>query len=1363
MIGAKHMDPVLGVDIHITMIPTPGGPIPTPLPYPFIGMVFDPMDLVPIIGATVWVNGMPAGVAGTGAKNLPPHIPMGGPFGPPPPGNEGEIFMGSATVLCDGEPFSYTALPVISCSSVGSPAPPRMKKGGAKSLMLPTSLVLSVPMGMPVLVGGPPTISLMGMAMKFGMAALGKLGKKFRKMQKNSDFWKNISKKLNKKADDIMGEAGALRNKVRKGICFVTGHPVDIPTGKVFTDQIDFELPGPIPLVWERTWYSTSRHEGPLGHGWHHAYDSALILHEEEGYLMLRQSDGRLTVFPTLEPGERTYNRQDKLTLSRDEEGYCLQNEKYYYHRFEESGREWSLREIHNSSGHNIRFERDEWGALTRIIDSGDRHLIVETDAYNRITAILGPHPEKEGDTFPLIRYAYSEEGDLVQTRDALGHEASYRYENHLLVQETDRNGLSFYFEYDGYDHNARCVRTWGDDGIYDHKLTYAGGITFVENSLGHTTAYHHNGALVTKEVDPKGAEKHYEYNEHFETLAEIDALGRRTDYTYDEYGNRVMTNFPDSTLLQLQYDQHKLVNATDQNGGHWSWFYDDRDRLVLRQDCMGQTTSYGYSDQGDLTAVVDAEGAVTRLAYDNSHNLLQLTSPDNGTSRWKYDRLGRNRVSIDPKGNVQRRHFDLQGNVIQVDEPDGNHRYLDYDPEGNVIRSRDRHHDVGFSYQGMSRLRSRKENGTEVSFLYDTEEQLIGIRNEQNHLYRFDLDENGQVEIESGFDEVKRYYQRDELGRVTSVVRASGIETRYEYDKMDRVVEVQHVEDNRIVEVETYAYRPDGELLEATNAHSQVKFERDALGRVVKEWEGEHWIESTFDRRSMRTGLKSRLGADLNFQRNQMGDVKRVIAQLEQGPWEARFQHDLLGLETRRSFTGGVFSQWERDQLGRPMEQQVFTAGANRKAAKTRRYRWDVNDRLQALQIDEMEATRFGHDDFGNLAWAQYGSGDYEYRLPDEVGNLFKKQDRRDRKYGPAGQLLEAEGTRYHYDPEGNLISKVQPDGDTWYYRWYASGMMKSVERPDGQLVEFTYDPLGRRLSKAFAGRSTRWIWDGNVPLHEWQEEAGSSEPVVAMSQSDDLGIHFFEKGEDEGRDFLDLDLGGDSAAAVPQPADSPAWQSPTAQVVTWLFEPESFAPLAKIVDGKAFSIITDHLGTPVAMYDEAGHTAWAAETSIYGELRELQGPREACPFRYPGQYEDVETGLYYNRFRYYDPEGGQYVSQDPIGLAGNNPTLYGYTSDVNFEIDPSGLTCYYNKPKKKVNTGNVGDRFRSPTSHPDDFVKKGKNYTNTNTGEIWQRSHTQHSGGLEWKVGRKKGVEPRKSSKVTLTDDGTIIKFDP
>ena len=76
-----------------------------------------------------------------------------------------------------------------------------------------------------------------------------------------------------------------------------------------------------------------------------------------------------------------------------------------------------------------------------------------------------------------------------------------------------------------------------------------------------------------------------------------------------------------------------------------------------------------------------------------------------------------------------------------------------------------------------------------------------------------------------------------------------------------------------------------------------------------------------------------------------------------------------------------------------------------------------------------------------------------------------------------------------------------------------------------------------------------------------------------------------------------------------------------------------------------------------------------------VYGEVKECHGDRTLVPFRYQGQYEDSETCLYYNRFRYYAPRQGNYISQDPIRLAGNNPTLYGYVLDVNTELDTIGL----------------------------------------------------------------------------------------
>jgi RHS repeat-associated protein len=123
-------------------------------------------------------------------------------------------------------------------------------------------------------------------------------------------------------------------------------------------------------------------------------------------------------------------------------------------------------------------------------------------------------------------------------------------------------------------------------------------------------------------------------------------------------------------------------------------------------------------------------------------------------------------------------------------------------------------------------------------------------------------------------------------------------------------------------------------------------------------------------------------------------------------------------------------------------------------------------------------------------------------------------------------------------------------------------------------------------------------------------------------------------------------------------------------------VFEEGTFKPAAKLTEDKKYSIITDYLGTPAQMYDEKGKLTWDMDLDIYGKVRTFAGRSlSECPFRYQGQYEDSETGLYYNRFRYYDPDSGNYLSQDPIGLVGNNPTLYAYVHDPNSWLDVWGL----------------------------------------------------------------------------------------
>ena len=111
--AAKQGDTVTATDTHIIMIPTPGGPVPTPLPHPFNGIINGNLS------SNVFIQGMPAATVGSTAQNTPPHIPQGGSFQVPPT-NQGTILMGSATVLINNKPAARNGDTVQTCND---PAP----------------------------------------------------------------------------------------------------------------------------------------------------------------------------------------------------------------------------------------------------------------------------------------------------------------------------------------------------------------------------------------------------------------------------------------------------------------------------------------------------------------------------------------------------------------------------------------------------------------------------------------------------------------------------------------------------------------------------------------------------------------------------------------------------------------------------------------------------------------------------------------------------------------------------------------------------------------------------------------------------------------------------------------------------------------------------------------------------------------------------------------------------------------------------------------------------------------------------------------------------------------------------------------
>jgi RHS repeat-associated protein len=1277
--AGKQMDPVLGIDVHMVIFPPV--PAPVPLPHPYIGMLFKPKDFVSIaintfkkdivdtassfasdnlgdagksaannavlkdtvFSVVMAVSGMsasvkfggfiPRAVAGTPSKNIP-HFPMGPAFHPAfmvaIKKNHGKAFLGSLFVAADGDPMVGMFHLHYDCWDIGIIDLFKTMRAGNKKdpeasgpqleLVVPSGTVMAIPWGRPVLVNSIPTpFNPLGLVNKLFKGALGKL--------------KAAAKKSTQKAlDKLTGKVPCnILTKVSKMAGTGQSHPVDVSGGFFYTDNEDFALPGPIPLVWERTWYNNSTYQGPLGHGWHHSYDMALGFDKETNSAILRLADGRAATFDIpVNVSEPTYCRKEKMHLHLHEDGfYYITDADNLVYRFTEKiftkagtiEEQQKISSIANHNGFAIRFEYNRHGSLEKIIDSASRVLRVENNVEGNITAIYAPHPTDADKTFAIAQYQYDAAGDMVAHIDALNQAETFSYSNHLMVQEVWRNGLTWQFRYDGVNHKSKCIEVIGDNDLLHYHFDYTNPTcTKVTNSLGHEKLFYHKDGLVTKYVDPNGQPWQYYYNKNGELEHNSSPTNQQTAFTHDAIGNIATVTEPDGLFNHTLYLNKKFKHlpsyATDERGGQWQWQYDEQGNLVKRINPLGATTQFVYKD-GLLHSIKDAIGATTILEYDKQYNVQSITAPNAAITRYEYDKLGQCIAITNPNSARQVRTFDILGRTIAVKDFDGNNIALKYDALDNVINYKDKHKDVDYSYTGIKKLQSRTEGDATLTFTYDTEEQLKKITNQQNLPYTFTLDPAGNVITETGFDGLQRNYIRNAAGLTTKVERPGERYTAYQYDAGDRITQVTYHDGT----TENYSYN-QGALATATNADAEVIFDRDIMGNVTTETCNGHSITSKLDILQRRTNIASSLGADIALEMDMLDN----ITSMKTTGWAATMQYDSLGLETAKELTGGIKSQWQRDAIGRVKSHSI---GKNQATLSHKDYSWDVGDQLKKITDSKKGTTNYEYDKWGNLSSAAYADGTQQLRCPDAVGNLYQQQDRKDRKYDRGGKLLQTKTATYNYDTEGNLVEKITSEGN-FYYFWNAAGMLAKVIRPDKTEVFFKYDALGRRIEKQYKKTITKYVWDCDKPLHEWKE---------------------FDTKDCEVDD-----------------------------IITWIFEEDSFAPTAKIKGNKKYSIVTDHLGTPTQGYNETGDVIWDRELDSYGKIKMLKGDEGFCNYLYQGQTLDVETGLAYNRFRYYAAEEGIYISKDRIGLEGGDK-LYGYVMDTNGWIDPLGLASYQKK----------------------------------------------------------------------------------
>ncbi len=1303
----KFFDISLGIDFHPIVFPWP---LPI-CPVPHVGMIFDLTAAVMsfVAPALPSPEGGIGAVACNFAKGMAPSVKVHGQWIaqagicivhlpglflhllPTVAGKaEAEMWMGSSIVLADGGPCSTKFHPALSCNLVGMPPLPRKGKTykPKSCLMAPTALLsIITSTGKPVLVGGPPTIDLFQLALKLGMKGLGKM-------------WKKTGDKFQELIDKLVAKNGGNKTKLTQILqaikCKTFGEPVDAATGRTYQTNTDFELPGPIPLMWSRTYYSDAEVNGPLGYNWHHSYNIGIRNLNDEVFV-LRHSDGRESGLPVLETGESYFDRKEQLSWSRDERGYLLGDAGKLYYRFNMEENRFGycpVAKISTADGHRIVFAYGYKGDLDEIIDSTGQRIFVTNDAEGRITDISTCYDDEE---IHLVRYRYDDNGNMTETLDAMSISKTFEYSGHLLVKLTNQSGMSFHWEYEGSGNDARCIHTWGDGGIQEYFIEYGKGFTRTRNGEGAVTEYFYTqDHLIYKTIDANGGIMRQEYNEYQELVLTVDPEGFSRTSKYDDRGNLILQTNENGDSLLLDYDERQnLIRVVTPGGKILKWEYDEYDRVVLREFPSKARLSYTY-EGNRLKYITDKKKRRFSFEFNARNELLRLIYPNGVYRSWNYDRSGRVVEATDVKGNRTSFGYDILNRITEIREPDGNVHRLGYDRSGNLIHAEDKMREVDFTYGPLGTLTGRIQGSRALKFVYNTELQLTGIRNEKYELYEFELDGLGQVVREWGFDRLQRGYDRDGVGRVRRVDRPDDRWTAYEYDGTSNVIKEEQYDGK----VSLYSYDKDSDLLKAHNDSCKVEFKRDKAGHIIEDKQDNYVVNYQLDEDGNCIHTISSLGADIWSGFDKDGYLKEMKVGEN---WQANWERDEVGLETKRTMGSGLEIQTWRDNLGREIKKQIspknnFTSGSYS-------YQWGMGNRLLQKSNDLADlVTTFEYNEFDDLIKADYREGqnvETIYRTPDRIGALYKTWTCRDREYAPGGKLLEDTEYYYHYDGEGNLIFKeyrnphvadegfilidkkqqakelkiqYMGSGTGWRYDWYSNGMLKRVVRPDGKSVEFDYDALGRRTVKIYDGKITRWVWNGNTPLHECTATYNNLTELKTPIQADDENL------------------------------------------ITWVFENGTFIPTAKITKNEQYTIVTDYLGTPVQMYNQKAEKTWDCTLDIYGKVRTFEGSSlNDCPFRYQGQYEDEETELYYNRMRYYSPEIGGYISQDPIRLESKEFNFYSYVRNINRYIDPFGLDYFYqlinnnevvyNGITKNPIKDRIGDHMRDPNKDFSEF----------------------------------------------------------
>ncbi|TFY89543.1 type IV secretion protein Rhs [Pseudomonas kairouanensis] len=1089
-----------------------------------------------------------------------------------------------------------------------------------------------------------------------------------------------------------------------------SSNPVHAATGaKVLGDveELDFVLPGILPIAWQRFYNSRDDRMGSLfGPGWSVAYEVSVEIrpHPDGGEtLIYTDEQGRPIDMGSIPLGGAVFSAGEGLAVRRHLNGQLLiESDDGLYRLFEPTANSSRLRlaQLGDRNDNRIHIDYDEAGRLVRLRDTFDLVQVALVRDQGHVTRIERVYPDNRREV--LVSYAYDAGASLAEVRDATGQvQRRFAYDSgRRMVEHQLPTGLRCFYAWalvEGLE--WRVVRHWTDEGdTYQFEYDLQAGLTRISDGLQRvSTRYWNAQHQIIRYSDNLGQTWQFEWNDERQLLSATDPQGGRYEYSYDDAGNLIGERDPlgrsDSTLW-LEHWALPLVE-TDAADNAWQYRYDSRGNCIAETDPLGHVTRYRYDDHGQPVEIIDATGKSKKLRWNPFGQLVEHVDCSGYPTRFGYDERGNLQVITDALGERTLFSYDAQGRVLSSQLPDGRTEQYQRDVSGQLLGYTDpAGHTTLYQHNRRGQVRQRTDaHGRQVQFGYDSYGRLQALINENGERYRFAWDAGDRLTEQQDLDGSAKRYCYDLLDNVIEVAAVPApygnglavvpetplapIVHRLERDAIGRLT-AKTTDDGRT----DYAYDAVNQLTAATFTDVQgntqaLGFAYDALGQLLCEQSAAGSLNHHYDELGNLIQTQLPDGRWLNRLYYGSGHLHQVNLD---GQVISDFERDRLHREVLRT-QGQLSTRSEYDRSGRLRSRQRRHASQPSllPAAAQKQFEYDPADNLIG-KLDQQPATQhrqlLHYDATGRIIASQDSlHGQRETFAYDAAANLL------DGPQPGAGlvvhnKLLTYQDKRYRYDAFGRTLEKRSAARGVQRFAYDAESRLIEVRNENGSVVRMAYDPLGRRIEKTEHGSDgyplgeTRFVWDGLRLLQEHRHS----------------------------------------------------------QTSLYIYQDEGYEPLAR-VDGtgplqKIRYYHNDLNGLPEQLTEADGHNVWQATYRVWGNtLEEVREPYyiEEQNLRFQGQYLDRETGLHFNTFRFYDPDVGRFTTPDPIGLHGGL-NFYAYTPNPFGWIDPLGLSCRLNSVGRTPGKGSrTGKAVIARMKAEGKIIGSGKNMRFQSTDKKW------------------------------------------